>query len=344
MRFANPEAFYLLLLLPALLVFLKAAAIRRRQAIARFGNPALIAGISASVHHGKRRLKAALLLAGTTLLVLALARPQIGTRSEMVKRMGNDLVIALDTSLSMLAEDIKPNRLDKAKYEIAKLIDTLGGDRIGLVAFAGTAFLQCPLTLDQGAVKMFLDIVDTDIIPEPGTALSKAIDVARGAFPGKERKHKVLILLTDGEDHSGDPVAAAEEAAREGVRIYTVGLGSRDGAPIPVLDEEGRVVDHKRDRRGKLVMSRLNEKTLRKIALAADGKYYHAGTGEFDLGKVLDEIAAMEKEELESRIFTHYEDRFQWLLFPALLAFVAEGLITDGRKRRQKKAPGREDS
>ena len=215
---------------------------------------------------------------------------------------------------------------------------------LALVAFAGTAFLQCPLTLDQGAVKMFLDIVDTDIIPEPGTALSKAIDVARGAFPGKERKHKVLILLTDGEDHSGDPVAAAEEAAREGVRIYTVGLGSRDGAPIPVFDEEGRVVDHKRDRRGKLVMSRLNEKTLRKIALAADGKYYHAGTGEFDLGKVLDEIAAMEKKELESRIFTHYEDRFQWLLFPALLAFVAEGLITDGRKRRQKKAPGREDS
>ena len=340
MRFGSPLCFYLLLLIPVLIVFFRISRKQRERALRLFGDPALMARITDSVSHPMRRLKGLLILSAIGFLVLAMARPQIGTKAEIVKRLGNDVVFVIDTSLSMLAEDIKPNRLEKAKYEISRVLDRMRGDRVGLVAFAGTAFLQCPLTLDYGAARMFLDIIDTEIIPKPGTAIETAIRTAADAFEKGERKHKIMILLTDGEDHRGDPVGAAEELAKQGVIIYPVGIGSQEGAPIPVKDEDGRLSGHKKDRSGKPILSKLDETTLRKIALNTDGKYYRATATEFELGKLYDQIEEMEKKELESKLFTQFEDRFQWILVPAILLLAIEVILSD-RSRKKRAWTGR---
>jgi Ca-activated chloride channel family protein len=240
----------------------------------------------------------------------------------------------------MNAEDVKPNRLEKAKGEIIGFIDKLEGDRIGLVAFAGKAFIQCPLTLDYGAVRIFLDSVNTKIIPVPGTAIGEAIRCAIGAFNQKERKYKALILLTDGEDHGTQPIKAAEEAKKHGIRIYTIGIGSPEGEPIPIRGATGAIIGYKRDAKGNIVMSKLDEITLEKIALITNGKYYRATPGEIELDKIYKEICKMEKKELFTRKFTQYEDRFQIFLVIALFVLCLECVISD-RKRIKKVWRGR---
>ena len=277
----------------------------------------------------KRQIwKAVLLIATAAFMLIALLRPQIGTRLEEVTREGLDIIIALDLSTSMLAEDIKPNRLTKAKHEIEGLIDRLQGDRIGLVAFAGASIVQCPLTLDYGAAKIFLDIMDTDLIPRPGTAIGAAIKTAMGAFNEKERKFKVLIVITDGEDQEENAQQLAEDAAKEGIIIYTVGIGSREGVPIPL--RQGLVQSgFKKDNQGQVVISKLDEVTLEKIALATNGKYYRATSGEEELDKIYNEIMGMEKKEFGSLRFTQFEDRFQYLLFIALLLLIIEYFLPE---------------
>jgi Ca-activated chloride channel family protein len=332
MRFAQPIYLYGLLALPLLWLFLLWASHRKKKAREAFGNLDLIARLSSSVSTAKRRWKVALLFVGILLLVVAAARPQLGTRLMMMKRQGLDLVIALDTSASMLTEDIKPNRLEKAKQEIRSLIDKLEGDRVGLVVFAGEAFVQSPLTLDYGAAKMFLEIMDERSVPVPGTAIAAAINTSVGAFNQKERKYKVLILITDGEDHEGDLEAAAEAAAREGIRVYTIGVGSPAGEPIPIRGADGEMQGFKKDRNGSVVLSKLDEVALQKIALSTGGKYYRATYGEMELDKIYDEVAGMEKRELASRLMTQYEDRFQYPLFLAVLCFALEAFLTDRRR------------
>jgi Ca-activated chloride channel family protein len=276
--------------------------------------------------------KVFLLLVSVFFLILTFARPQFGERLQIMKRRGIDLLIALDTSLSMLAEDIKPNRLERAKHEIANLIERLRGDRVGLLAFAGDSFVQCPLTTDYGAAKMFLDAMDTDMIPEPGTAIGTAIEKALEAFVKQERKYKVLLLLTDGEDHVSDPIGSAKKAAEEGVRIYTIGLGTRKGEPIPIRDARGNVEEYKRDRKGEVVMTKLDEATLQKVALLTDGKYYRSTMGEGELEKIYEDISKLEKKEFEAKEFTQYEDRFQYFLIFAIVLLSVEALLTDRRK------------
>jgi Ca-activated chloride channel family protein len=335
-RFGFIHSLYLLLLVPGLIAFFVYAFRRKRKALALFGNLDLVKLLSASVSRRRQIGKAAILTSAVCFLVFALARPQFGTKMKTVKREGQDILIALDVSLSMMAEDIKPNRLEKAKHEIGTMIDKFQGDRVGLVAFAGKAFVQCPLTLDYGAAKMFLDAMDPSLIPTPGTAVGGAITRSVSCFSAQERKHKILILITDGEDHVADPIEAAKAAAKEGVVIYTVGIGSLEGVPIPVADERGYSTGFKKNREGGVVMTKLDELTLEKIALETGGKYYRATPGEAELNRIYDDILKMEKKSLSSKQFEQYEERFQGLVGIALFLLVLEVLIPE--RRRVKKA------
>jgi Ca-activated chloride channel homolog len=339
-RFGYIHLLYLMFLVPALIAFFAYAFRQKRKSMAVFGNLDLVKLLSASVSRKRQVWKAALLIAGVFFLVLSLARPQFGTKMKTVKREGQDIVIALDVSLSMMAEDIKPNRLEKAKHEIGTMIDKFEGDRVGLVAFAGKAFVQCPLTLDYGAAKMFLDAMEPSLIPVAGTAVGEAVTRSASCFSEQERKHKILILITDGEDHIGNPLDAAKAAAKEGVVIYTVGIGSLEGVPIPVSDERGTSTGFKKNREGEVVMTKLDELTLEKIALETGGKYYRATPGEVELSRIYDDILKMEKKSLASRQFEQYEERYQVLLGIALFLLTLEILLPE-RKRVKKAWAGR---
>lgn len=330
-RIAEPELMILLVILPLLAVFFWYASQMKQQALRRFGNMELLLQLMASTSTKRQILKKTLLFTGIACILLAFLRPQFGTRLEEVKREGQDIIIALDVSASMYAEDIKPNRLEKAKHEIEGIIDRLEGDRIGLVAFAGVSFVQCPLTLDYSAAKIFLDIMDRNLIPVPGTAITSAIRTAIGAFNQEERKHKVLILITDGEDHEGEPVEMAKEAARQGIVIYTVGIGSREGVPIPELGSNNAATGYKKNQQGEVVISKLDEITLEKIALETNGKYYRATPGEEELDRIYESISGMEDKEQGVLEFTQFEEQFQWLVLGALLCMLLEYVLPERR-------------
>jgi Ca-activated chloride channel family protein len=342
-RFADNLFLYFLILVPALAAFFIHAAKRKKQILAKFGNMELMQYLSSSVSRRRQFWKTVLETTAVLFLVLSLARPQFGIKLKTVKREGQDIIVALDVSLSMTAEDVKPNRLEKAKHEIASFIDKLQGDRIGLIAFSGRAFVQCPLTLDYGAAKMFMDSMEPDLIPVPGTAVSEAIQKAVSAFVGQERKNKILVLITDGEDHEGKPVETAKEAAREGVMIYAVGIGYSQGVPIPLYDDRGNPVGFKKDRSGEVVMTKLDEITLQKIVLETRGKYYRATPGESELDKIYDDLSKMEKKALSSRQFAQYEERFQGILACALILLVLEVILPE-RRRTKKEWKGRFES
>jgi len=334
MRFASPEHLILLGLLVFLVFFYIWAIRRKKKILERFGDMLLLLKNSPQISFARQGGKAAMLIAGVLFLVVTLSQLQCGTHMEMMKREGIDLIIAIDVSNSMLAEDMKPSRISKARQEVRGIIERLQGDRIGLVAFAGEAFVQCPLTLDYSAAEMFLDVIDVGLIPQQGTAIGSAISKATEAFERHERKHKVLVLLTDGEDHNTDPETAAEEARKQGVKIYTIGIGSPLGEPIPVVDRQGTRVGFKKDRDGEMVVTKLDDMTLQKIALATGGKFYHATPGEMELDKVYDEIAKLEKKELEGKLMMQYEDRFQYPLILALLFIIGEFFISEKRRRK----------
>lgn len=335
MRFAEPMNFLILVGIVLLGLFVLAALRRKKKLMNLFGDLPLIMKNAPYISFARLRTKTALLLIGLALVTVALARLQFGTHMELLKREGIDIVIALDVSNSMLARDMKPNRLEKAILEIRSIIDRLRGDRIGLVAFAGEAFIQCPLTLDYSAARFLLGAMDNTSVSTQGTALATAIEMSSRAFDQREKKHKVLLLLTDGEDHEGGALEAAEEARRQGINIYTVGIGSPQGEPIPVLDRKGNQVGFKKDEAGEVIVTRLDDVTLQKISLATGGKYYNATAGEIELDRIFDEISAMEKKELEGTLVTRYDDRFQWPLLAAMLLIVGEFFLSERRKKRR---------
>ncbi len=332
MRFAVPSNLILLGLVVLLGLFYIWSISRKRKLLSRFGDLFLIMKNAPYISFARQGGKAALLLAGVLFMAITLSQIQCGTHMEMMKREGIDLVIAVDVSNSMLAQDIKPSRIAKARQEVRGIIDRLKGDRIGLVVFAGDAFIECPLTLDYSAAKIFLDVIDVGLVPRQGTAIGDAIRKATEAFSKMEKKHKVLILLTDGEDQNTDPLGAAEEARKEGVKIYTIGIGSVTGEPIPITNRNGDVLGYKKDRNGEVVVTKLDEMTLQKIALATGGKYYHATPGEMELDKVYDDISKMEKKELEGKLMVQYEDRFQYPLLFGIFVIVLEFFISERRK------------
>lgn len=330
-RFARPDLLYLLALVPALALLVWLAARARRKSLGTFGALPLLDRLSDSAGKAKRTFGALLVLCAVSLLALGLANPQVGTRLEDVKQEGIDLFIALDVSLSMKAEDIKPNRLDKAKLEIRNLINRLQGDRIGLIVFAGEAFTQFPLTSDYSAANLFLEAVDVDAVPVPGTAIGSAIGHALESFDFEEPTTKAVIIITDGENTEGDVYEAAEGAASKGVLLYTVGLGSPDGAPIPRYGSSGRQIDFKRDRTGNVVLSKLDEVALEKIASIGKGKYFRGTAGQSELDEIYAAVNALEKREFGTKRFTDFEDRFQWFLGAALVVLLLELLLSDQR-------------
>jgi len=334
MRFAAPQYFLLLLSVVVLAVFFIWSIRRKKKVLAKFGDLFLLMKTSPNISFARQGSKAALLLLGIIFLVLTLSQFQCGTHMEMMKRQGIDLIVAIDVSNSMLAEDMKPSRISKARQEVRGILERLEGDRIGLIAFAGEAFVQCPLTLDYSAAEMFLDIIDVGLIPQQGTAIGSAIEKAQEAFESKEKKHKVMILLTDGEDQNESAVAAAEEARKQGIKIYPIGIGSSVGEPIPIYDRQGNRAGFKKDRSGEVVVTKLDEMSLQKVAMETGGKYYHATAGEMELDKVYDEISKMEKKELEGKLMMQYEDRFQFPLFIAIFLIVLEYFMSEKRKRR----------
>lgn len=334
-QFGSTEALWAYVLVPALALFFWYSLKLKRSAIERFGESELVSRLSLTVSKKAQRWKMLLLVAAIALLVTALARPQFGSRVETVRREGQDIVVALDLSASMLAEDIAPNRLEKAKHAVGTLIRRLEGDRIGLVAFAGVAFVQSPLTVDYGAATLFLNAMNTSLMPVQGTNLAEALRASIEAFDAGEQQNRILIVITDGEDHEGEIEAAVEAANEEGIRIYTVGVGSPDGVPIPEFDNQGRRSGYKRDENGEVVTTRLDETTLEAIARETGGRYLRATPGENELDGLAEEIAEMAGREFEARQVTQYEEQYQFFLGFALLILVAEALIPERRRQKE---------
>jgi Ca-activated chloride channel family protein len=336
MQFATPDAFYWLLLLPALVFFLVWSGRRRGRTAERLAEPTLIERLSLGVSRARDRWKSSLLLVGVFFLVLAIARPQWGQGTDEVVAKGVDVFLVLDTSFSMDATDVAPSRMERARYIASALIDRLQGNRIGLIVFSGSAFIQCPLTLDYGAAKIFLDTVGTGVVPEPGTDILQALERASRGFVARDSKFRVVVLLTDGEETEGSALGVAKKAREEGIVIHTIGVGTPGGEPIPVRNENGDVTDYIRDESGQPVLSRLGEETLSKIALETGGKYFRISEQDQEIDEIASLVAGMEGEELESQLFRRFQERFYWPLGLALSLLLAESLVP--RERRARKA------
>jgi Ca-activated chloride channel family protein len=328
MKFGNLTYLFLLWLIPCLVFFYIYTFLKRAKSIKIFCGEKLFPKLVPSIQKGRQKLKAFLLIAGIFFLLIALVRPKWGFHWEDIKRLGVDIIVAVDVSKSMLAQDVEPNRLERAKREVYDLCGMLDGDRIGLIAFAGTSFVQCPLTLDYGAFRMFLDYLDPDLIPTPGTEIGGVIQRAMESFSRRERESKALIIITDGEDHGKDLIDIAKKAKKEGIKIFTIGIGSLDGTPIPLNDGSGGFL---KDRKGNLVLSRLDEKTLQKIALETGGIYVRSVTGDMDLEKIYrSQIkGTIEQKELRSTRKKRWEERFQWFVLIGLILVVTEYFIRE---------------
>jgi Ca-activated chloride channel family protein len=322
-RFAHPEYLYALAVLPVLAILYFWAIRARKHALMQMGNLSMLDRLIPDPAGRKRGLKFAILFCVVGFVILAVANPQIGTKLEEVKREGVDIFIALDVSGSMKCEDIKPNRLENAKREIADMLYKLQNDRIGLVVFGGDSYLQLPLTTDYSAARLMLGAIDVDAVPVPGTAIGSAIKLAQQSFVAGEKKHKVIIVITDGENHEDDAVAAAKEAAGDGVIVHTIGMGTPEGGPIPIY-ENGVQTGFKKDVDGSIVVTKLDESALREIADAGGGKFLRGNNQQSELDVLSKEILSMDKKEIGAKVVTDYEDRFQYLLAPALLLLILE--------------------
>lgn len=332
-RFAHPDYLYLLAAVPLLLALFFFAKMRSRSARDVFSSSELFLRLAESYSGRKNAVKSTLIVIAYSVMVIGLSNPQVGTRMEEVKQEGVDLFIALDVSRSMLAEDIKPNRLQKAKFEIRNLIDRLAGDRIGMIVFSGEAFTQFPLTIDYSAANLLLDIVDVESVPVPGTAIGSAIAQAMKSFNFDDPSSKVVVIMTDGENNAGNAVDEARNAAGKGVRIYTVGFGSPQGAPIPVYNTAGEQVDFKKDRSGNVVLTKLDELSLQEIASIGKGKYYRATNSQDELDAIYRDINSLEKREFGTKKFTEFDDKFQYFIGIALLLLLIEVILSDKKTR-----------
>jgi len=307
-----------------------------KKAKSRFGDEKVVLNLIPEVSSLKPLLKFLLVVLATIFLVTAIIDPQIGSKLENVKREGIDLYLVLDVSNSMLAEDIKPNRLERSKLAISTLVDKLQGDRVGIIIFAGNAYKQLPLTTDYSAAKLFLSAVDTKIVPTQGTAIGEAIEMAALSF-GETEHNKAIIVITDGENHEDDAVEAASLANESGINVFTIGMGLPEGAPIPLYNSYGVQTGFKKDKKNTTVVTKLNEDMLRQIAAAGGGAYARANNASTGLKRIFDDINEIDKKEIETRQFTDYEDRFQIFLGLAIFLLIFELLVADRKTRWVKK-------
>lgn len=331
-RFANIEFLWLLLGLPIFWLLYFSLVRWRKKAIAQFGELRLINQMIPLRSVAVQNFKAILFSIVYALLVLGLANPQIGSKLEEVKREGVDVMIALDLSNSMKAEDLSPNRLERSKRAIHQFIDKLKSDRIGIIVFGGQAYVQLPITTDYAAAKLFLSTINTDIIPTQGTAIGAAIDLAMESFDLESPTNKTIIVITDGENHEDDAVEAANTAADAGVTVHTIGVGSPQGSPIPIY--RGRQqVGFRKDKAGNTVMTQLNEQMLQEIASTGNGIYVHASNSQSGLEYIMNEINKMEKAEFGTQVYTDYEDRFQYFLGIAIALLLLDLFILERKNR-----------
>ena len=336
-HFEHTEYLWLLVVVALLGLVWGWSELKRRRRLEHWADRNMFGRLIPDRSGWRPALKMALTLAGMAFMVLALANPQFGTRMEKGKRAGSDVAICLDLSNSMMAEDIQPNRLERSKRVVSNLLSTLAGDRVSLVAFAGSSFIQMPLTADYGAAKLFLDEMDCSMISEQGTAIGDAIEKAMQTLgygdadrEWKKNKNRAIVVISDGENHEDDAVGAAREAAREGVRVCTIGMGLPEGSPIP----EGKQGGYKRDRDGNVVMTHLNEQMLREIASAGDGVYVRAGNVNSGLDDITDLIAGLDKEEFGEAQFAAYESRYMYPLVAAMVCLLLEVLLFERRNRK----------
>lgn len=326
MRFESASLLWLLIVLPLLGALAALAYTRRRRRLRQFVSGAVLPRLVRAASPGRDLFISILRLSAMAMCVVALARPQWGRRDEPVVRRGVDVVFALDLSSSMLAEDVVPNRLEEAKAQARSLLDSLTGDRVALVVFGGRAAVQCPLTLDYGAVRLFLDAAEPDFSPGPGSDVGRALDEATGVFNASERRYKTIVLFSDGEDLEGRGVSAAKRAHEQGVIVHAIGVGTTGGGPIPLRDDSGTLTGYKKDHEGRVVTTRFDPTGLETIALGSGGLFLPAGRAGEEGRKIADTIAGQEKRDVSSRLATRYEDRFQIPLAIALGLLAVEAL------------------
>jgi len=337
MTFANPHLLWLLLVVvPAMAAFFWWAWQKRQKLAAQFIQARLLPSLTVGISARRQKIRLAALVLAVACLIVALARPQWGFDWEATKQRGLDIVVAIDTSKSMLAEDIAPNRLARAKLAALDLMQQARSDRLGLVAFAGSAFLQCPLTVDDGAFRQSVEALDVNIIPQGGTAIAEAIETALRAFKEGDN-YKVLVLFTDGEDQDSGALDAAKKAAEQGLRIFPVGIGSTDGDLVPIKDPKGRT-DYIRDEQGNVHKSHLNETLLQEIAGATQGVYYRLSGAKTIDALYKDRLAPLPKSEKEEKLVKLYHERFHWPLALAMVLLLAEMFFPE-RKREPKPRP-----
>ena len=337
LRFENPQYLYWLLIIPVLVTVYVLIRLWNKRQFGRFANIKLRGYLVPMFSSARANTKFVIFNLIIALLIIGAANLQSGSKMEKVKREGIDLFLCVDISNSMHAEDIAPNRLERSKQAINKLISKLGGDRIGIIVFAGNAYVQLPITTDYSAAKMFLSTVDTDLIPTQGTEVGRAIELAIKSF-GEDEHNKAIVIISDGEDHeNGDAVKAAQEAAKRGIKIYTIGMGLDEGAPIPLYNKYGKKTGYKKDKDGNIIITKLDDNILRQIAEIGDGLYVRASNSNVGLDKIYEDINKTEKSEIESNVFTDYEDQFQWFVGAAILLLIIEILLSSGKKEWESK-------
>ncbi len=331
-RFANPDFLYLLLLLPVLIFLFVLNEVRKRRALQRLGDFNLVSSLVPEFSKARPILKFVIEMLAFVFAIVMISRPQFGSKIEDVKKQGVEVIIALDVSNSMLAEDIQPDRLTRAKQAISRLVDNLENDKIGLVVFAGDAYTQIPVTTDYISAKMFLSTIGPNMVPKQGTAIGAAIDLGVRSFSPGEGKSKAMIIITDGENHEDEPVSMAEEASKAGIIIHTIGIGSTEGVPVPQII--GGKKEFLKDVDGNTVITKLDEEILKKIAVATGGNYVRASNSNIGLDEIFGEIRKMKKEELESTMYTEYNDQFQIFGAVVLFLLLLDFLIMDRKNRR----------
>jgi Ca-activated chloride channel family protein len=327
-KFEHTIYFYAFASIPLMLLLVIAYFVSRKKKLKTIGDSSLVNQLIPYASKRKRIIKVILFLLGFSSLILALCNLQTGSKLTEVKREGADIIVCLDVSNSMLAQDLSPNRLTRAKYALEKMIDLLEGDRLGLVIFAGEAYVQLPITTDYNAAKMFLESIGPGMVPVQGTNLADAIKKASESFSNDEGKNRAIILITDGENHESEAIEAAEEANKKGIMINTIGIGSQNGVPIPLI-ENGAVKGYRKDKEGQTVVTKLNADLLKTIASKANGVFVHASQADLGLNAVLDKIGELDKTKLESKMYSDYEDQFQWFLGLAFILFFIEFLISE---------------
>lgn len=331
-RLEHPEYMYFFLVIPFLAGIYLLARFARRRALKSFGRQDIVTQLMPWASSSRPLIRFILVLLAITMIIMAAINPQIGSKLQEATHEGIDIIVAIDVSTSMLAEDIRPNRIERAKLAVSRLIDRLEGDRIGIVVFAGNAITQVPLTSDHQAASMMLRTISTNSVNEQGTAIGAAIERAVAAFSEEDLSNKVLIIISDGENHQDDPVAAASEAGRKGLTIHTIGIGTPEGAPIPVYSNK-QLTGFMRDNQGNTIVSRFDEQTLRQIALSANGTFQEGRGADMGLSQILTEIKSLDKQAYESMVFADYESRFHYFTAIALILLLLELLIYERKNK-----------